>query len=216
MTGPLIRPDGKLSGDGGFLRPGDSRDILVAKFEIEKDHFLKMKPLYEALHNDMAEDGWQDPVSGDDKFESLYWERTLANGFKEHHVWWRAVNYPMGKDGYFRYAAKIDIQTLAARSGEIAYKGKKKTLDRVDFIMRFWFWVQWDPHDKFKNSIVKNFQQKFMRHIYKNEIEQQWQNLYNYSIKIQKFVKTYLDMETGVEDQRLFHPEGGYKDPYAP
>lgn len=208
MVGPLAPPD------KGFLRPGDKRDVFVTYFELEKDYYMTIKPLYELLHAVLVEDEYMDPLSGDDKFEGLYWERILANGWKEHHIWWRCVKYPQGKTGFVRYAVKIDYQTLMVRDDEIAYKGKKTKTQRADVIIRMWFWVQWDFEDKFKNSIVKQLEQKFRRQLFKDELKQHWENLFHYSQKLRTTVKNYLDMEDTGEPPRMFHPEGGYKDPF--
>ena len=200
-----------------FLRPGDSRDIFVVSFELEKDQYLKIKPLYEALYADLVQDNWEDPLGGD-KFESLYWEKINMNAMKEHNIWWRCVKYPLGKDmknmSYVRYALKVDFQTLAVNPTEIAYKNKKANVERADFILRMWFWVQWDWGDRFKNSTVKQFENLFRKKLYKQEIEQHKTNLYNFAQKLRQFVKDYLDMAEEGQRPRLFHPEGGYKDQF--
>jgi len=205
---------GPLKSGKGFLRPGDDRDIFVCTFEIEKDHFMMIKPLYEALHHNLTDDGWKDPVSSDDKFESLYWERVRENGMKEHHMWWRIVKEPPHGSDFVRYAIKVDFQTIAVTAAEIPYKGKKAKVDRADLIIRFWFWVQWDWKDKFKKSIVKSLQQTFKKQLYKDEMDQHWGDLNNYAQELRTFCKDYLDMEEAGERPRQFHPEGGYKDQF--
>lgn len=210
MTGPLTKKS------PGFFRPGDKRDIKIMNFELEKDAPMKMKEIYEAFHNELADDGWKDPVSGDDKFESLYWERVLANGFKEHHVWWRAVKYPLGdKNTYIRYACKVDVQSLVVRDTEIVYKGKKKKVQHADLVLRVWFFLQLDVDDKLQNTI-SSFLNLFRKHLYKEEIDQHAAELYNYGQKIQRWLKAYLDMEESGEQPTHFGPEMGYKNQYSP
>lgn len=210
MVGQLI------PNKGGFLRPGDSRDIKVMQFELEKDNPTKIKELYAALHGQFSEDGWKDPESGDNNWESLYWERILENGFKEHHVWWRLVKQPIPGNNYFRWACKIDFQSLLVRDGEIAYKGKKKKVQMADLIIRVWFFLQLDPDDMFKDSILKTLQYSLKKELYKDEIDSQMGALSEYGNKIQRWLKTFQDMEVEGERETHFHPEGGYKDPYAP
>ena len=212
MVGPLDVAEKRE----GFFRPGDKRDILVMQFELEKDNPIKIKELYAALHQHLSSDGWSDPESGDDKWESLYWERILENGFKEHHVWWRLVKQPIDGNKYFRWACKIDIQSLLVRPGEIAYKGKKKKVEMADLIIRAWFFLQIDPHNMFENSILKSIQHSFRKELYKDETDQQLDELFEYGSKIQDWLKRFQDMEVSGERMTHFHPEGGYKDPYSP
>jgi len=218
MTGPLVHK-GKHR-EGGFLRPGDKeRDIYVTSFEIEVITNMKVKPFYKALHNNLATDGWGDPTDGGDKFESLYWERILEDGFKEHHVWWRLVKYPHDRGtgkGFSRWACKVDFQTIAVKGTEIAYKGKKKKVENADFIIRCWFWVQWDFNDLFKKSFIKSLQQRFQRQLFKDELEQEKENLTKVATKLQRYIKTYLDLEDIGEQPPTFEPQSGYKDQFNP
>ncbi len=210
MVGPLVPKK------GGFFRSGDSRDIKVMYFELEKDSPTKVKELYTALYGELSADGWKDPESGDANWESLYWERILDNGFKEHHVWWRLVKQPIAKNDYFRWACKIDFQSLLVRDGEIAYKGKKKKVQMADLIIRVWFFLQIDPNDMFKDSFLKTLQHHMKRELYKDEIDSQMGALTDYGNKIQRWLKSFQDMELDGESPTHFHPEGGYKDPYSP
>lgn len=199
-----------------FLRTGEDRekDIFVTNFELEKDHFLRIKPLYEALHNLLADDGWGDPKDGSDKFEHLYWERHLANGMKEHHIWWRVVREPPGKHEFVRYAIKIDFQTLAVSNAEIPYQSKKTKVERADFILRMWFWVQWDYKKKISKSWVRSFEIPFLRQLYRSELGSHVNFMLTYANKLRQFAKDYLDMEEPGERPRQFAPEGGYKDQF--
>lgn len=197
-----------------FLRPGDDRDIFVCKFEIEKVHYVKVKDFYTALHDDLRDAGWVDPVTKDDKFEGLYWERVLGDGKKEHNIWWRMVKTPPHGSDYVRFALKVDIQTLMVSDTEIPYKGKKKKTQMADLICRMWFWVQWDYKNKFQKSIVKGLQKTFRRQLYKDEMEQHKLDLYNMAQKLRTWCKDYLDMEELGERPRLFQPERGYQDQF--
>ena len=218
MTGPLTDKQGRLyNGGKGFFRPGDDRDILVTKFEIEKEDPVQLKEFYKALHSELVADGWHDPIDGKgDKFESLYWERILADGIKEHHVWWRCVKNPVQGNKYVRYALKVDIQTLLVKDTEIAYKGKKKKVQQADLIVRFWFFLQLDTNNKFRDSWAGSWARLFRNNYYKDEIEHHMGVLERDTEKIQDWIKTYLEMEVGDEQLIQFHPEMGYKDPYDP
>ena len=211
MVGPLHVVNKEKGIVKGFLRPNDDRDIFVTSWELEKVHFVALKPFYKALKSELDVEGWVDPDDGGDKFESLYWERINSNGVKDHHIWWRATQTP-ALSKFNRWAMKLDIQTLNNTTTEIPYNGKKVKVDKLSIIVRCWFWLQWDQTDRFKNSVVGSLKKKFMRKIFKAELEQQWQDLLKQSIKIHTFCKTYLDMETPGEQKRTYAPEGGYRD----
>jgi len=57
-------------------------------------------------------------------------------------------------------------------------------------------------------------EQKFRRQLFKEELKQHWEKVFHFSEKLRVLVKNYLDLEETGEQQRLFHPEGGYKDPF--
>lgn len=216
MVGPL-RLNNNLD-TKGFLRPGDKRDIFIHTFELEKVSLYKVKPLYEALHNLLADDGWQDPRGGAN-FEDLYWESINGQGMKDIHVWWRMIKFPRhsnpsSKHPNFRYALKIDFQGLAITKAEMAYEGKKKKVENADFVIRFWMWVQFDWQDKIKNSIFKNFSGFIQNRLMKKEVKYHKDWLYNYGEKLRGIAKDYLEMEEAGERPRLFHPEGGFKNQF--
>lgn len=217
MVGPLYHKDEHRT--GGFLRPNDDRDRFVTEFEVEVVIPMKVKPLYTALHDNLNEDGWVDPVDGGDKFESLYWERILDNGMKEHHIWWRMVKYPNQRSqgfGQTRWACKVDFQTLAMKPTEIAYKGKKVKADSVDLIIRMWFYVQWDWENKFKDSWIKGLQHRFQNQLFRRELDHEKDKLLKEAAKIHRYIKTHLDLEDIGEQRSVYEEARGYQDQFDP
>jgi hypothetical protein len=194
----------------GMRRIGDARDISVIELELEKEDVLKLKPIYEAFHTFLIEEGYEHPVGGDEKIEDLYWERWVPSGAKEQHIWWR-VKKDINK--YIRYYIQIDWQTLNATKAEVAYKGKKVSgLEKTDVIVRIKCFLQWDMNNLFKDSMVWKFKKAFFNKLYNEEIKKHKQDLERFALKMSDFLKTYFEM-TGADYPTTFHPKMGYKEP---
>jgi hypothetical protein len=193
----------------GMLRIGDSRDINVLSFELEKDDIMKFKPLYEAMHMFLSEEGFTHPFTGDDKFEDLYWERWTQAPAKEQHFWWRVKK---DINDYIRYFLSINIQTLYVTKTEVAYKNKKVSAEKMDIIVRVSCVLQWDINDKFQDSLGWKLRKMFFNHIYRDEIEARKTDLYNFGMKLQRLIKQYFEMTSEGEHPVLFQPPMGYKE----
>jgi hypothetical protein len=192
-----------------MLRIGDSRDIEVLKFELEKEDVMKFKPLYEAMHMFLIEEGFSHPFTGDEKVEDLYWERWTPSGAKEQHIWWRVKK---DINDYIRYFIKIDFQTLNVNKAEVAYKNKKVNAEKIDCIVRVTCYLQWDIKDKFKKSIAWQVRKAFFNRMYNEEIEARKLDLQGLGLKFQRLIKQYFEMTSEGEVPVVFQPPMGYKD----
>lgn len=194
----------------GMLRIGDSRDIPVLEFELEKEDVMKFKPLYEALHQFLAEEGFTHPQTKDDRIEDLYWERWIPSGAKEQHVWWR-VHKEINP--YVRYFVAIHQQTLNVTKAEVAYKTKKVNAERIDYIIRIKFWLQWDYHNKFENSLAWKMKRIFLNQIYDAELKQRKKDLEDFGMRMKALIKYYFEMTAERDYPVQLHPPMGYKEP---
>lgn len=193
----------------GLQRMGDPRDIKVLDYELEKEDVLKLKPIYEAFHTFLIEEGYEHPVGNDEKIEDLYWERWVPSGAKEQHIWWRVKK---DINDYVRYYFQIDWQTLNATKAEVAYKGRKVGgLEKTDVIIRVKAYLQWDYKDKFQKSMVWKFKKAFFNKMYNEEIKKHKQEIERFAERMSKFLKTYFEMSTG-DYPTTFYPVMGYKE----
>ena len=191
-------------------RIGDDRDIEVMVFELEKEDVMKFKPVYEALHVFLKEEGFSHPQTDNDLVEDLYWERWVPSGAKEQHIWWR-VSKDINK--YIRYFVEINWQTLNVTKAEVAYKNKKVSGERIDCIVRFRIYLQWDYHDLFKNSIGWKIKKTFFNRVYDEEIKAHKRELERFGLRCQRLIKYYFEMAGGEEQPVIFQPPMGYKEP---
>jgi hypothetical protein len=192
------------------LRPGNSLDKPVAKFEIEHEEVFHMKNLYKRIHEWLEDEGFVSTDAGDDKIETLYWERGFPDGSAvEHHIWWRAVNVPKSNK-YYRYFLKINYQTLKMKKIEIMHKGQKFSTNKGDVILRIESWLQLDYNDNWKKtSITRRFERWFTERFYKENIESYKRDLYRLSYRLHTAIKQYLELKMTDDWGRPFHPERG-------
>ena len=191
------------------LRPGDERDILATRFEIEHEDVFHLKNLYKLVHEWLGDEDFLSVDTNDDKCESLYLDRTKDTNEKEHHVWWRCIQIPRG-NSYYRYFLKIDWQTLYMKTIEIMHQGQKFKTNKGDVIIRIEAWLQLDYQDKWrKNPILRIFDRWFRERFYLEEIKKYRHDLYLNTFRLHQTIKQYLQLKAPVDWGRPFHPARG-------
>jgi hypothetical protein len=196
-------------GEVAKLRPGDERDILATRWEIEHEQVFHLKNLYKLMYEWLVDEGFEAVDTGDDKIEAMYVDQTYPGGFKEHQIWWRACQVPRG-NAYYRYFLKIDWQTLVMTKIEIMHKGQKFSTNRGDVIIRCEAWLQLDYQDKWKNSkFLHFFDEWFRKRFYLEKIKAYRQDLYATAYRLENTVKQYLELKSPVDWGKPFHPVRG-------
>jgi hypothetical protein len=192
-----------------MLRPGNPRDILATKFEIEHEEVFHLKNLYKLIYEWIGEEGFVSVDTGDDKIEMLYLDQTKASGEKEHQIWWRAIQVPRGNN-YYRYFLKIDYQTLYMKKIEIMHKGQKFSTNKGDIIIKIEAWLQLDYQNKWENHpILRIFDRWFRERFYLEKVKAYRQDLYTITFRLHQNIKQYLQLKAPVDWGRPFHPERG-------
>jgi hypothetical protein len=190
-------------------RIDDPRDLLVMSWELEKEEVIKFKPIYEALHQFLGEEGFTHYATNDEKVEDLYWERWVPSGAKEQHIWWRVAKTI---NPYIRYFVTLDFQTLLATKAEVAYKGKKVSAEKIDMIVRLRCYLQWDYENKFQDSIAWKVKKAFFNKIYQEEYKKYKEDLERFSWKAHRLTKSLFEMAGGEQAPAVFQPPMGYKE----
>lgn len=192
-----------------MLRPGNPRDILATKYELEIEDVHHLKNLYRLVHEWLDQENFRAVDSGDDKIESFYLDRITHTGEKEHHIWWRTVHAPNG-NSYVRYFIKIDWQTLYMKKIEVMHKGHKFKTNKGDAILRFEAWLQLDYQNKWLNNpILRVFDRWFRERFYLESIKKYRHDLYNIAFRLNHTVKQYMELKMPVDWGRPFWPERG-------
>jgi len=201
----------RTAASNGMLRIGDDRDIQVGQFELEREDVLKFKPLYEALHDYLWENGFVHPHTGDDKYEDLYWERWTPSGAKEQHIWWRFIQKTNSK--YIRYFIELNFQTLNVTKAEVSYKGRKVGAEKNDLIIRVRSFLQWDIDDTFQKSLSEQIRKFFFNRLYVEEIDRHKAELALVTGRLHTLIKGYFEQTHDVAPAPNFQPVMGYKEP---
>ncbi len=192
-----------------MLRPGDPRDILATKYEITHRDVFHLKNLYKLIHEWLVDEDFKAADTNDDKFEYMYLDRTIASGEKEHIIWWRAVDNPRGNN-YYRYFIKIDWQTLYVKKIEIMHKGHKFKTNNAEVSLKVEAWLQLDYQDKWKNSpLLSFFDRWFRERFYLENIKKYKDDLYVTAFRLHNTIKQYVQMKMPVDWGRPFHPPRG-------
>jgi len=181
---------------------------VVAFFEIEHEDVFHLKNLYKLIFDWFSLYKFTS-LEGDDKPETLYFQRVLGNGNLEHHIWWRLQHIPE-KSTYFKYFIKFDFQTLNMGKSEVTSKGKKYSTNKGDLIVRCKAWLMLDYNKEWRNhAILKGLEPLFIKRIYKNKIEDLQSDLWMKVYRLQDEIKQYMQLKTGQKLPKPFHPELG-------
>lgn len=175
----------------------DKKHIIeIAKWEIEHEDVFHLKNLYKLVHNWLMTHKFKSVDSNDDKIETLYFEKVLGNGAKEHHMWWRTHHIPDGSK-YFKYYLKFDFQTLNMDKKETVYKGNKLKSNFGTVVLRCSAYLMIDYQKELrKHPILKYFYKSFLTYVYKDQMEYFKTDVWLKAYKLQDVIKQYLNLKT--------------------
>lgn len=191
-----------------------TKDILVAKIQVENEDTFHLKNLYKLIHDWMDEEGFVDIYGErhpDGNPEIFYFERIGGSGSKEHRIRWRYLKTPQNST-YYRYYVKIDFLSINMKSIEVMHQGYKMKTDRGDLVIDVEGWLQLDYNNEWVNTSFlrsKFIQKLFLNRIYKEKIESHKVELYKAIYRLQNTIKQYLKLKTLYEMPKPFHPEKG-------
>lgn len=191
------------------FRPGDSRDELIAKWELEHEDVYHFKNLYKQLYIYLTEVKWND-VDGGKYWEHLYYEKHLPQGTQEHRIWWRLQQMPASGNNYVRYLLKVDFLTLNMGTTETIYQGKKYKTWKGDVIIFCEAWLQMDYKNMWeKSKYLKSFHKFYRERIFKKYYDSYKQDLYNKAYAFNHEIKQFLKLKSpGPQIEYFRHDRG--------
>lgn len=185
-------------------------NLLVAELEINNEETFHLKNLYKLIHEWMIEENFSDVDSKDDKFEHLYFDRTIGTGAKEHIIWWRCHRYPQGENGYYEYFLKINWRTINMRETEVVYQGHKFKTNKGEVILRIKAYLMQDHKKRWRdNPFLKYLEPWFRKRVYKQQLEAARIDLYKTAYRLHNVVKQYLLLKTPYELPKPFQRAKG-------
>jgi hypothetical protein len=167
--------------------------------EIEIQNVFHLKNVYKHLHDWLSDNGYSDPDTGKDDFETLYYELAKPDGLMFHHIWWRVLKDGEGTKGkYFKYYVKVNINTVAVTKHETMIEGKKFKTYKGDVIIKIKGYLRVDPADEWNNHpIIKHFQKRMLDHWLGKEISYHKKKLYAELVYFARMIKQYLGAQAG-------------------
>jgi len=181
----------------------------VAFFEIEHEDVFHLKNLYKMIFEWFGMHKFVSVDNNDSNIETLYFEKILQNGNKEHHIWWRTHNIP-DNNKYYKYYLKFDYQTLNMGKHKVTHKGQQISTNSGDLILRCEAYLILDYQKTWRNHwFLKNFENLFIKRWYKAQIDFLKTDLWIKTYKLQDAIKQYMKLKNPSEMPKPFHPELG-------
>ena len=167
--------------------------------EIEVQNTFHLKNIYKHLHDWLADNGYYDPDSGEDDFETMYYEIKKPDGLMFHHIWWRALKDGEGTNGkYYKYFIKINFQTIAVSNHETMIEGKKFKTYKGDVVLRINGFLRVDPDEEWsKHPIIKHFHKRMLEHWAAKDISYHKKKLYEDILELGRLIKQYMGAQAG-------------------
>ena len=192
------------------LRPGDDRDILSTKIELEYNSMYHLKNFYRLAHDWLGDEYYEDADGYGDKCETCYWDRTLPDGSKENWIWWRTIKVPHDNQ-YYRFFLRIDMQVLGAKTVEVMHQGHKFKMNKANIKFVIEGWLQLDYLNKWQEHfILKHFDRIFRKRWFKKQIEDYKWELYKDVYRFERQMKDYLELHSPYPRPKLFKPNKGF------
>ncbi len=193
---------GKLRG------PGNWKDDFVWYYEVEKGGIFDLKSLYMFQFQWFQQEymtHWQD----NSKYvEDFCWHRVKPDGVQEMLIWWRMKKKI---NDHIYYTCKMDWQVYGAKPTEIAYNKRKIKTYKAGVVIRVWWWVQWDPYDKWEKSFLGKMSKWFHLWLREQDREDHRDKCKVLSMRHQNELKQWFEIATDKPMPRSWFPEEGFK-----
>ncbi len=172
------------------------------------------KSMYKFLYEWLSEEGFvaDGPASGDDMFESFYWQRKNAQGITDYNMWWRMKKTPEEQSStWILYKMSLDFLGIAMSQTEIMHEGKKIKAYKGEMNFFITPTLIIDPDNKWdKSSFASKFSSVFKNRTYRKEIKFHKDTLEDIAFRLQEDIKAFLGLVTMKDHGEPFHPEKGY------
>jgi hypothetical protein len=161
-----------------------------------KDVF-DMKAFYEALHEWLLENKWEDKEDHLDHWENFYGERISQGGAREIWIQWRPWKSPKEVgDSKLAYYMDIDFHCIALTTTEIVRNGQKMKMNKGEVELKIRAYIEKRYVSEWENHwFLKHFIDLFTKRIYSDTLEHRQKELYQQSYELQNFVKQWFKLK---------------------
>ncbi len=193
----------------GRLRGPESwKDDFVWYYEVEKGGIYDLKDLYMFQFQWFQKEKmshWQD---GGKYMEDFYLHRLRPDGVQENLMWWRMTRK---YNDFVHYMCKMDWQNFGAKETEVLYNKKKVKAHKIGLVIRVWWWVQWDPYNKWEKSFLGRITKWFYLWLLNQEMEDHRDKCRELALRHENHLKQWFEMTTDIPMPRSWFPEEGFK-----
>ncbi len=179
---------------------------------IKYEDVFSMKELYKAVRDWLISEGYATAKSSE-KMEDFYLEKISPSGAKEIWVWWRTSKVPHGSK-YFEYHLNIDFHVLGMKDVEVMHQGQKVKANKGEVEIMINCYVELEAQYSFSKSFLgilggQWFSNLFRKNIYKKQVDAHKKDLKGDLVKLQGFIKEFLELKSFLPKSELFHPARG-------
>lgn len=177
----------------------DSIGDPVAGLMIVGREVFNLPYLYFLFHEWLIENGYASRA--DFKFGEKYFMQRESTAGSEIRVRWRCQK--KSKDDLFIYKLDINWWLVAVKETEIVVKGKKLKANTGECEIKLWPRMILNPDYNKGEWLPKFINGIFLNRIIKHKREEMRKQLYNDAFRLQEALKTYLKIETYLEEPEL-------------
>jgi len=193
---------GKLRG------PETWKDDFVWYYEVEKGGIFDLKSLYMFQYQWFQQEymtHWQDDSK---HVEDFYYHKNRPDGVQENIIWWRMKKK---LNPFLYYVCKMDWQIVGAKETEVLYNNKKVRTYKAGVVLRVWWWVQWDPYDRWEKSFLGRINKWFHLWLLDQDREDHRDKCKVLATRHQNELKQWFEIATDKPMPRSWFPEEGFK-----
>lgn len=106
---------------------------------------------------------------------------------------------------------KVDWQNFGSKVTEVMYKEKKVKTNKLGIVLRFWWWVQIDPYNKWERGPFPKMTRWFYKYLLKRYLEDHRDKLRTIAKRQENELKQFFEMTTSIPMPRSWFSEMGYK-----
>ncbi len=192
----------------GRLRGSSWKDDPVWYFEVEKGGLVNLNDYYMFVWNWFNKEFFVHWQTHDKTIEDFYLHRIRPDGVLENLIWWRATRK---RNDFCHYTVKMDWQNFGAKQTEVMYNDKKVKAHKIGVVIRVWWWVQWDPYNRWEKTFLGKITEWFYTWLLNNEMEDHRDKCREIARRLENEMKAYLEIPTDIPMPRAWFPEEGYK-----
>lgn len=179
---------------------------------IKYEDVFNMKELYKAVRDWLISNDYVTAKSSEN-MEKFYLEKLAPSGTKEIWVWWRTSKSPHDSK-YFRYNINIDIHVLGMKDVEIMHQGQKLKANKGEVEIMINCFLELEAEFEFSKSFLgllggKWLTNVFRKRVYKKQVDAHKGDLKDDLVKLQAFIKEFLELKSFLPKSEQFYPARG-------